>query len=225
MNQSMIQSTPDSIFQVAPLTKSRSLGPAHPWDFKYQCGTAPLPTSNSSLSQFKSESNHQSLFQTTPNNSNLPYWKRACVDPKSRPLTTTGEISSTTETSFTGSGSSTGTVNKSFNSTSIDKFSSNNSNTFNINSYDIKLVPILSKIISHPQCKQLFDSYKRNQLPLRQGFISNKYFLNSLQIFQIPLKKSEVNVLLKEFRAIGLPDTFAYNDFLQVCNHIKDHTK
>lgn len=158
MNNTIISSTPDSIFQVAPLNKSRTLGPIHPWDFN---------------------NNQNNFLKTTPSLS----------------------ISS--------------------NNLSLPK----TSNSFNIDSYDVKVIPIVSKIVTNPQYKQLIDSYKRNQLPLRQGYISNKFFLNSLQIYQIRFKKSEVNVLLKEFRAIGLPDTFAYNDFLQVCNYIKDHSK
>lgn len=61
-------STSKSVFQIAPLTKSRDIGPSHPWDFNYQ-----LP---------------QSQKSNNFDESATPYWKRACVDPRARPATT-----------------------------------------------------------------------------------------------------------------------------------------
>ena len=194
MSETFTAPTPQSVFQIAPLTQSRSFGPAHPWDFKYQGGTSPLP-----LSPTKSLEVNQSFAHTMPDSTSQPYWKRACAEPKPRPIVSISPFENNS--------------------------SNNSSNLIDISSYDEKVIPTISKIIAHPKSKQLLDSYKKNQLPLRLGYISNKFFLNSLKVFQIPLKKSEVNALLKDFRAIGLPDTFSYNEFLQVCNYVKDHPR
>jgi hypothetical protein len=204
-NESGPLSTEHSVFQMAPLTKSRSLGPSHPWDFNYQLsgGTAPLP-SNSSCALPSALPSASSLSSTLPLSSSDPYWKRACQDPKpvlpppsARPMT----------------------------SVSISPFSSSLvSPLTSSNLSDERLITILKGFLHHPNSKALFDSYRRNQLVSHPGNISNRYFFSSLTEFDIAptIKKKDVNYLLKIYRAIGLPDTFNFQEMLSNCQQIKE---
>lgn len=124
-----------------------------------------------------------------------PYWKRACVEPKALSIPS-GPFLTSTQIKFQSP-------------SSTNQFSS-----------DPNLIPLLQRLGSHPQYHQLIVDYKRHSLPSHVGLISNKYFLTSLQSIKFPLKKSEFNLLLKEFRAIGFPDTFNYQRMIDMINQL-----
>jgi hypothetical protein len=77
---------------------------------------------------------------------------------------------------------------------------------------------VVKRLASHPEYRRLIENYKRNSLPSRVGYISNKHFLSSLRAIEFPLKKAEFNLLLKEFRAIGLPDTFHFQRMVDLAH-------
>jgi hypothetical protein len=81
---------------------------------------------------------------------------------------------------------------------------------------DPNLISLLQRLSAHPQSHQLSHHYQRNSLPSHDGYISNKCFQSSLKMIQFPLKKAEFNLLVKEFRAIGLPDSFHYQRMLDL---------
>jgi hypothetical protein len=178
-----------SIFQIAPLTKPRDSGASHPWDFNYQ-----LNQSAAAAAQSHSD------------DSTLPYWKRACVDPRARPATTLAPPSSLDSG---GSLLSFG-LSKTLPATS--------SLSVDVSSYEPKVVNICRKIVSNPSFRQLKDELKRSQLINYKGCISIKNWSAILaNNASFSLTKSENGTLGRIFRAKGIPDTINYKDFLDVC--------
>eukprot|EP00604_Paraphysomonas_vestita_P002639 CAMPEP_0174818530 /NCGR_PEP_ID=MMETSP1107-20130205/1233_1 /TAXON_ID=36770 /ORGANISM="Paraphysomonas vestita, Strain GFlagA" /LENGTH=317 /DNA_ID=CAMNT_0016030485 /DNA_START=1512 /DNA_END=2465 /DNA_ORIENTATION=+ len=189
-------STNKSVFQIAPLTKSREVGASHPWDFNYQ-----LPPSQ--------KHNHHHNNNNSNNNNDegtTPYWKRACVDPRARPSTT---LSSSLD--------SGGSITFGFSKT----LPSNLNSSVDISSYDPKVVNTCRKVISNPSFRQLKDELKRSQLINYKGCISVKNWTAILSNFASELTRSENGALQRVFRAKGIPDTINYKEFLDLCYALK----
>jgi hypothetical protein len=208
----MMLSSPNSVFQIDPGHQSRPTGASHPWDFSYRGHTAPSTHSSTSTSTALLQQTSSSAPNTSraPSNTTAantatattertgdrdPYWKRACAQPKTLSLPSSSSFPSTSASSP---------------SLLLLKFQSPASAAVRPSEDLLPLLSLVKRLASHPQYRHLIENYKRNSLPSRVGFISNKHLLSSLRAIEFPMKKAEFNLLLKEFRAVGLPDTFHY---------------
>ena len=189
-------STPNSVFQISPGHQSRAAGPSHPWDFSYPT----QQTLHSSISAPNtSRAPPVAAVTTSAGMGSLeedPYWKRACVQPKISPSPLSASVPSLQL-----------------------KFQTNQTCGLT-KPQDPALLSVVKRLASHPEYRRLIENYKRNSLPSRVGYISNKHLLNSLRAIQFPLKKAEFNLLLKEFRAIGLPDTFHFQRMVDLAQEM-----
>lgn len=182
-------STNKSVFQIAPLTKARDVGASHPWDFNYQQGI-PMKSNNDDLT--------------------IPYWRRACADPRARPSTTTPSSSSPLD--------SGGSLTFGFNKT---MGASANASSVDLSSYEPKVITACRKVANHPNFRQLKDEFKRSQLVNYKGCISTKNFSAIVTNCQMELTRSESGVISRVFRAKGIPDTMNYQEFVDVCQGAK----
>lgn len=173
-----------SIFQVAPSTKARDIGPSHPWDFNY---LQPLPVRNNA------------------DDSSVPYWKRACADPRARPSTTFAPHSS-----LDSGGSLTFGFSKTLPSSLVD-----------ISGYEPKVISACRKIVSNPSFRQFRDELKRAQLINYKGCVSSKNWAAIFANYSFSLTKSENGALSRIFRAKGIPDTINYKEFIDVCHAVQ----
>jgi hypothetical protein len=171
-----------SVFRIAPLTKPRDSGASHPWDFKYP--NAPLRSSNH-------------------DDSSLPYWKRACADPRARPSTTLAPPSS-----LDSGGSLTFGFSKTLPSSG---------NLVDLSGYEPKVISACRKIASNPSFRQFRDELKRSQLINYKGCISVRNWSAIFANHSFALTKSENGALSRVFRAKGIPDTLNSKEFLDVC--------
>jgi hypothetical protein len=179
-----------SIFRIAPLTKPRDSGASHPWDFKYQ--GAPMRSSHL-------------------DDSTIPYWKRACADPRARPSTTLAPSGSGPLSSLDSGGSLSFGFSKTLPSSSGP--------LVDLSGYEPKVISACRKIASSPSFRQFRDELKRSQLINYKGCISvrnwSAIFANHGGSFT--LTKSENGALSRVFRAKGIPDTLNCKEFLDVC--------
>jgi hypothetical protein len=209
-------STPSSVFEILPSHQSRPAGPSHPWDFSYRGHTASSPQRTVLSADPRSsllQPSHSAPNTSRPNfpmatattasgaRGDEPYWKRACAQPKtlsSSPLPVPLSLSA-----------SIPSLNLKFQT---------NSTSAATRPPDPAVLSVVKRLASHPEYRRLIENYKRNSLPSRVGYISNKHFLSSLRAIEFPLKKAEFNLLLKEFRAIGLPDTFHFQRMVDLAH-------
>lgn len=173
-----------SVFQMPQSTKARDIGPSHPWDFNY---LQPPPVRNNA------------------DDSSVPYWKRACADPRARPSTTF-----TPSSSLDSGGSLTFGFSKTLPSSLVD-----------LSAYDTKVISACRKIVTNSSFRPFKDDLKRAQLINYKGCISSKNWSAIFANYSFSLTKSENGALGRVFRAKGIPDTMNFKEFLDVCHAIQ----
>lgn len=73
-----------------------------------------------------------------------------------------------------------------------------------------------------PIFRQLRAQLKKAQIVNQKGSILTTHFLNVLEFNGIQLRKSELGLIVKNFRGMGMQDIVRYDDFLRVCMLVKD---
>lgn len=168
-----------SKFTMAPLSQARPVRESHPWQFQYI-------TNGSEMLQ---------------GNTEIPYWKRACMQPRARPNTTQHAMS-------LDSGSY--------------GFTRTAPGAVEIKEYEPKILSTANKVVNHPGYRQFRNELKRAQLTKYKGCCSTKNFMGILNLCQITLSKSELGAVMRVFRTRGMSDTITFSDFLDACNAAKD---
>lgn len=75
-----------------------------------------------------------------------------------------------------------------------------------------------------PVWRPLRNQFKKQQIPTQKGSILTPHFLSILETNGISLRKTELGVIVKNFRGIGMQDIIRYDDFLRVCMLVKDRS-
>lgn len=169
-------STSKSKFQMAPISKSRQVRQSHPWQFQYTSSAETI-------------------------NGEIPYWKRACTQPRSRPTTTQHAVSM-----------DSGTYG--FNKTAPG--------SLNLQDYEPKVISTANKVANHPNYRTFKSELKRAQLTNHKGCCSSSNFYAILNLAEIKLSKSESGTVMRVFRSRGMADTVNYKDFIDVCEVAKN---
>lgn len=75
-----------------------------------------------------------------------------------------------------------------------------------------------------PVWRPLRNDFKKQQIPSMKGSILTTNFISILETHGLNLKKTELGVIVKHFRGVGMQDIVRYDDFLRVCMLVKDRT-
>lgn len=75
-----------------------------------------------------------------------------------------------------------------------------------------------------PFWRPLRSQLKKSQIATQRGSILTTHFLSILEANGIALRKTELGLIVKNFRGIGMQDIVRFDDFLRVCMLVKDRS-